>query len=170
MTAWWAVRRADAGSEVEVNAAIARTCWKWALWTTGLQIADGFVLLLVLPQDVLLGLMRGGVATLGPLTLSILLGVGLLAMLARTVEPVESRGLVTGTLAAMTLTIAIMGITRHQVRALYLDPVARLDRFQVAPQWGNFALFVLLLLVALGTVAYMTRRVLAEPASGDEAA
>lgn len=167
---WWAARRAAAGFEVEVNTSIARTCWRWALWTTALQVVDGFVLLFMLPQDVLGGIMRGGLATLGPLMLAILLGVGLLVTLARSIDPVANKGLVRGTLAAMALTVAVMSITRHQVRVLYLDPVAGLYQPRVVPQWGNFLLFVVLLLVALAVVAYMTRRVLAERASGDQAA
>jgi hypothetical protein len=168
--AWWASRRAAAGSDVEVNTAIARTCWRWALWTIVLQVVDGFLLLIVLPREVLLGIMRGGAATLIPLTLSILLGIGLLILLARSIDPVAHRGLVTGTLAAMAMTVAVMSITRHQVRALYLDPFMGAQPAQVVPQWGNFLLFVVLLVAALAAVAYMTWRVLAEPASGDQAA
>ena len=164
------MRRAAAGHEVEVNSSIARTCWRWALWTTALQVVDGFLLLLVLPPDLLVGIMRGGLPTLGPLTLSILLGVGLLVMLARATDPVANRGLVGGTLAAMTLTVAVMSVTRHQVRMLYLAPETGLHQQQVVPQWGNFLLFVLLLLVALAAVAYMIKRVLGQPAGGDEAA
>jgi len=167
---WWAARRAAAGADVEINTAIARSCWRWALWTTALQIVDGFVLLIVLPPDVLTGIMRGGLATLGPLTLSILLGVGLLTMLARPLDPVARRGLVTGTLAAMLLTVAVMSITRHQVRVLYLEPVTSAYTKQIVPQWGNFFLFAVFLVVGLAAVGYMTKRVLSEPASGDEAA
>jgi hypothetical protein len=167
---WWAARRAAEGHEVELNTAIARTCWRWALWTTVLQIVDGFLLLIVLPHEVLIGIMRGGPATLVPLTLSILLGIGLLVMLARALDPVAKRSLVTGTLAAMILTIGIMAITRHQVRALYLAPLTENYRPVVSPQWVNFLLFVICLVAALAVVAYMTRRVLVERASGDEAA
>lgn len=170
VTSWWAARRAATGADVETNTAIARTGWRWALWTIALQVVDGFLLLALLPGDVLTGIMRGGVATLIPLSVSILLGVGLLVMLARSIDPVEKRGLITGTLGAMLLTIAVMSITRHQVRDLYLAPVAGEYSPTVVPQWGNFVLFAVLLLVALATVAYLTRRVLAEPAAGDEAA
>lgn len=167
---WWATRRAAAGEDVEANTAIARVGWRWALWTIGLQVADGFLLLAVLPGDVLSGILTGGVATLAPLSFSILLGIGLLVMLARSIDPLKSRGLITGTLSAMVLTIGIMSITRHQVRVLYLEPTTSSYTMKVVPQWGNFILFVILLVVALATIAYMTRRVLAEPASGDEAA
>jgi hypothetical protein len=170
VAAWWAVRRAAEGVEPEVNASIARWAWRWALWTTVLQVVDGFLLLMLLPRPVLRGIMTGGVATLGPLTLSILAGIGLLMMLARVSNPIDKPGLVNGTLGAMMLTIAVMSITRHQVRVLYLEPSTAQFSFQIVPQWGNFLLFVVLLLAGLVTVAYMVRRVLTSPASGADAA
>ncbi len=168
--AWWAVREAGRGRDVELNTAIARYAWKWALWTTLLQVLDGFVLVFVLPREVLLGLMRAGAPTLVPLTASILLGLGLLMMLARVSNPVEKPGLVTGTLGAMVLTIGVMAITRHQVRELYLAPFTTGVTIPAAPQWGNFLLFVLLLLAGLATVAYMIRLVNTSRATGGEAA
>jgi hypothetical protein len=168
--AWWAVRRAAAGIDVSTNTSIARSCWSWALWTTSLQVAGGFVLLMALPRRVLIGLMHGGSATLAALGISILLGIGLIMMLSRTRNPVAEPGLVTGTLAALVLTIAVMSITRHQVRMLYLAPIADLIEPKVMPQWGNVALFAVCLVAALAAVGYMVRRVLAEPASGNEAA
>ncbi len=167
---WWAVRRASAGADVELNTAVARYAWKWALWSTVLQVVDGFVLLLVLPRPVLIGFMQGGAATMVPLTLAILIGVGLLMMLAKVSNPVESAGTVTGTLGAMVLSIAVMSITRHQVRVLYLEPATSLFKAQVVPQWVNFFLWVVLLVVGLATVAYMVKRVLTEPAVGEDAA
>jgi len=167
---WWAVRQAARGIDLAQNTAIARYAWTWVLGTTLLQVADGFLLLLVLPRPVLLGLMRGGVATIVPLTLAILLGIGLLMMLARVSNPVEHRGTVNGTVGAMALTIAIMSITRHQVRALYLEPHTSGQALATASQWGNFALFALLLVVALATVAFMVRHVFRNPATGEDAA
>jgi len=167
---WWAVRRARAGDQVELNTAIAGTAWRWALWATALQIIDGFILLIVLPRRVLLDVMNGGLVTLGPLTLAILLGVGLLVMLARTSNPVERPGLVSGTLAALTLTVAVMSIARDQVRELYLAPSTSGFAPSVVPQWGTFGLFAVLLVAGLVTVFVMVRRVLTSPAAGDEAA
>ena len=170
VAAWWAVRRARAAVDVELNTAIAKSAWRWALWATVLQMVDGFMLLGVLPKPVLLGVMRGGFAILGPLTISILLGIGLLMMLARAANPVESPGLVSGTLAALTLTIAVMTVTRHQVRVLYLETATSQFQATIVPQWGNFILFALLLVAGLITVFVMIRRVLTSPAEGDEAA
>jgi len=170
VTAWWAVRRVGEGVEVATNTDIARWAWRWALWTTVFQVVDGFVLLAVLPGPVLRAVMSGGVVTLGPLTLGILAGIGLLMMLSRVTNPTDKPGLVTGTLAAMTLTVAVMSITRHQVRTLYLAPSTSGSEFLVVPQWGNFLVFVLLLVAGLATVAFMVRRVLTSPASETDAA
>ena len=170
LATWWAVRRARAGVEVELNTTIAGFAWRWVLWATVLQVVDGVLLLLLLPRPVLSAFMQGGAATMIPLTLAILLGVGLLVMIARVTSPLASPGIVSGTLGAMVLTIAVMSITRHQVRTLYLEPSTRLYEYAVAPQWFNFALWVVLLLLGLATVAYMVRRVLEAPATGGDAA
>lgn len=170
IAAWWAARQAAAGRDVDRNTQIARYTWRWTLWTTLLQILGGFLLLMVLPRDVLLGLMRGGAATMIPLTLSIVLGIGMLMMLARVSEPAQKLGTVTGTLATMVLTVVVMSITRHQVRVIYLQPVTSQYEMVSAPQWGNFVLFALLLVAGLATVAYMVKQVLGNPARGKEAA
>lgn len=170
VAAWWAVRRARAGADVELNTTIAKTAWRWALWATVLQIVDGFLLTIVLPKPVLLGIMRGGLATLGPLTLGILLAIGLLAMLARGTNPVDRPGLVSGTLATLILAIAVMVITRHQVRVFYVEPFTSQFQATIVSQWGNFILFAVLLVAGLATVFWMIRRVVTSPAEGDEAA
>ena len=91
-------------------------------------------------------------------------------MLFRTRHPAEKAGLVTGTLGAMILTVAIMAVTRHQVRGLYLQPYTAEFELVSAPQWGNFVLFAGLLIVGLLTVFYMVRLVLEQRTSGSEAA
>jgi hypothetical protein len=63
---------ATEGVDPETNTKIARWAWRWALWTTVLVVVDGFLLLMVLPQPVLKGMMTGGLAIMGPLTLAIL--------------------------------------------------------------------------------------------------
>jgi|AMFO01.1.fsa_nt_gi hypothetical protein len=167
---WWSVRQARRGEDVDHNRAIAGFTWKWALWATVLQVADGFVLLMVLPSHVLKGIMTGGVTTLGPLTLAVLLGLGLLMLLSRVTDPVADPAKVTLALAVLTGTIAVMAVTRHQVRALYL--AASRARFHIAAQTqlGPLVLFFVLLVAGLAAVAYMVARVLASRAEGREAA
>ena len=114
--------------------------------------------------------MVGGATTLLPLGLAILLGIGLLAMLARSTDPVRHPALVSGALGAMVLAIAVMSLTRHQVRALYLEPFTSQSTHVVTSQWGTFGLFVVILAAGLATVGYMVRRVLTSPADGADAA
>jgi hypothetical protein len=162
---WWAARRAAEGEEVSLNRAIARIGWRWALGATALQILDGFVLLFVLPKPVLGGMMGGGLTRLGPLTLSILLGIGLIVVMARFADGAPRPGIVAGLLGVVLAVMALMSVTRHQVRELYLEPVASFLRAGVNPQWGNFLLFLVLLVVALGTVGYMVRLVTTQSVS-----
>lgn len=169
LVGWWAVRKARRGEEPELNEAIARHVWKWAMGAIFLQVLDGFLFLMLLPRDVLRGLMSNTWMMI-PFAVGVVLALGLMLMLARIPNPVEKPGAVAGVLGAMTLTLAVMAITRHQVRTLYLKPFTTDLEWAMAPQWGNFVLFALLLVVALGTVGWMVREVNRSQATGDEAA
>ena len=70
---------------------MARFGIRAALVTTLLQLVDGFWLLLALPEDVLKAFMRGGPATMVPLTVGILAGLLLLVVLAQIADPLASR-------------------------------------------------------------------------------
>jgi hypothetical protein len=168
--AWWAVRQTAHGNDAERNAAVAGFAWRWAMWSTAALVVDGFVLLAVLPEGVVLGLMRGGAATMVPLSLAIGLGVVVLVVVARCIDPTARQGAVTAAATAMCAAVAAMTVTRSQVRALYLGDAIDLSAVHVAPQWGNFVLFAVVLVAGLATVYLMVRKVLDEPASGDEAA
>lgn len=169
VVAWWAVRRVRRGEGGEVDTAIAGYAWTWAMGSTVLQVIDGFVLLLLLPRRVLLSLASGW-ETMVPLVLAVVVALGLLMMLVRIRNPVDAPGAVTGVLSTMGLVLAVMVITRHQARMAYLEPVASRFAMASAPQWLNFALFAVLLVVALGTVAFMVRDVLRSRATGAAAA
>jgi hypothetical protein len=166
---WWAVRKAAGGEEVEINRSIARYAWKWTLAAVFLQLFDGFLFLVLLPRRVLVGTMQD-VPAITVLALGIFLALGLLLMLARVRDPVDKPGAVGGVLGASVLILALMSITRHQVRVLYLEPVSSRFELVSAPQWGNFVLFVILLVLALGTVAWMIRAVVRNPATEEDAA
>jgi hypothetical protein len=167
---WWSVRRARRGQAVELEGSIARIGWRWALWATVAQVVDGVILLVLLPGDVLAGLMRGGPAALAPLALAVIGAVGLLVMLARITDPVEAPAGVTGLALTMVAVIAVMAITRHQVRLLYIEGDVALGQLAVSPQWLNLGLFAVLLVVALAVTGWMVRLVLTSPADGADAA
>ncbi len=170
IAAWWAVRQARRSVDVELNRSIAATSWRWAMFAIMLQFVDGILFLLVLPGNVLKGLMRGGVATLAPLGISIVLALALTMLLARVRDPVEEPGTVNLTLGLVAVLMAIMSITRHQVRALYLATERALHTISSQPQWTNIVLFVVLLVAGLGLTWFMIHRVMSSPATGDNAA
>lgn len=170
VVAWWAVRQVRKGADPGTDASVARYAWRWLVAVTALQLVDGMLLVLLLPGRVLDGLVGAGVQGLAPLGLGLLLALALLLLLVSVRDPVERPRVATGVLALAAVTAAVMVQVRHQVRDLYLAPVA--DRFvpAVDPQWGNFALFVLCLVLAVATVAWMVRRVVLDRATGEEAA
>ncbi len=163
---WWAVRQANRGIEEDLNSAIARFAWKWVLWFSVLQIVDGVWLTMALPKDVLLGLMRGGGVTMGPFSLGMLFGIGILVMVARCTDPVSQSSLVGATLGTTLATMAVMVVTRDQLRSIYLGSSVDLSQFAIRSQWGNFVLFSILLILGLATVFYMIRKVLKEKTEG----
>jgi hypothetical protein len=167
---WWAGRQAGRGIEPELNDRIATYAWRWVLGSTVLQVVDGFVLLFLLPSQVLTGLMQSGLLARTTLIVGVLVALGVLIMVTRVQKPTTSPGLVGGVLGAMVVTIAVMAILRHSVRALYLEPFTASFELTAAPQWGNFALFAGLLVAGLASIAYFVRQVLSSPASGADAA
>ena len=70
----------------------------------------------------------------------------------------------------MTTTIAVMSVTRHQIRDLYLAPYTATENAVVVSQWGTLVLFALLLVGGLATVAYMVHQVRHRPATDVDAA
>lgn len=51
--------------------------------------------------------------------------------------------------------VALLAVLRHQVRTLSLQPALDPAAWNLAPQWPQFILFVLLLLVGLGYLVYL---------------
>ena len=103
-----------------------------------LQIVDGFVLTAVLPKEVLLGVMRGGLCDPRPADRWHSSGHRAARHAGQDEQPVGTPGLVSGTLAALTLTVAIMTVTRHQVRVLYLEPLTSKFTGEIVPAVGQF--------------------------------
>jgi len=155
LLAWVAVRRAPAGGARAEASARAAFGVKVALLATLLQLVVGLWLTISVPRDVLLGLMRGGAATMVPFTLGIAAGFGLLVFLARVRDPFADRTSVRRSLELFGLAMVLMLVTRHQLRDLYIV-VAGADAAPVTTgQWGVFAAFLVsfLLCVALSIVA-----------------
>jgi hypothetical protein len=124
---------------------------------TAVNIFAGLWWLAALPRDVLLKFMGGDMRAMGELLAGILLtltGAGhtVLAVTAR-------RPGVMATISAATLLagIAMMLMTRDAIRRFTLELAGYQPVNWVAPQWGPIVIFALLLIAAVGTVAWMTR-------------
>ncbi len=136
------IRAAEAGRDRTAADLLARFGQKAALLATFLQLVDGLWLLLSLPRPVLLGFMKGGGKTMGPLTLAILLGLGLLVLLAQLSDPLSAPKKTRHVTELILGAILLMVVTRHQVRGLYLAASGVTGLPVEAPQWGMFLAFL----------------------------
>lgn len=169
IVALWAVRWS--GEPEDVRGGMARFGVRIALAAAALQVVDGVWLLLAVPREVLRAFMRGGAATMVPLTLGILLALGLVALLALVRDPLGKPRLVRHALELMVAAVAVMVLTRHQLRDLYLAAARAGEQVAVQPQWGVFALFLVTFLVCVGlTVWALVRAATDRPKAGEPVA
>lgn len=114
---------------------------------TGLQILLGFWFLLALPRDIMLLFMSGNMVMTVLLLAGILLAIGamVLALLDKFMP----------TLFHVVALLLVMVTMRAFVRYAYLNKTFTIDSLTLEPQYGVMVLFFVILLVGLGTVAYM---------------
>lgn len=155
LLAWVAVRRIPAEDTRSDASARASFGLKIALLATALQLVVGLWLTVSVPREVLLGLMRGGAATMVPLTAGIAAGFGLLVFLARARDPIADRSSVRRSLELFGLAMVLMLVTRHQLRDLYIAAEGAHATAATTGQWGVFAIFIgcFVLCLALVVVA-----------------
>jgi hypothetical protein len=161
---WWRMRSGELDAE-------ARLGIQAALGATALQFPVGFWMLFALPREVLLGFMRGGVGTMMPLTLGILIGVGAMVVLALGLSPLARPRLVRHATELIAGTMVLMVITRHQLREVYLAGANQGVSVTVAPQWGVIGLFGLCFLgVGVLVAVAFVRAVRHRPGPGEDVA
>jgi hypothetical protein len=132
---------------------------------TAANVFAGLVFLLSLPKPVLVRLVGGDTWAMTLLALGILLGIaaGGLALLALGAkDAVRATWAQAGLLAA---TLVVMVLLRDQVRQIALREAGFEPSSAVAAQWGPFAVFVVLLIAAVATIAWMTRALARGPAA-----
>lgn len=174
VVAWVAVRWAAGGAPGAEKAeldAMARIGVKFALYATLLQLVDGFWLLFALPEEVLKGFMRAGPAAMAPLTVGIVAGVLLLVVLAQVHDPLAQGGKVRLALELVVGAAAVMVLTRHQLREVYLAPARATEELATAPPWGLIVLFLVVFVAGVATTVYaMVRAASDRAAAGEQAA
>jgi hypothetical protein len=124
---------------------------------TAANVFAGMLLLLAQPKTTLIRLVGGDRPAMALLALGIVLGVAaaglaLLALGARNAVPATWAQ--AGVLAA---TLVVMVLLRDQVRQIVLRDVGFEHPGRVAAQWGPFSAFVVLLVAAVVTIAWMAR-------------
>jgi hypothetical protein len=73
---------------------------------------------------------------------------------------------VAGASASLLLAISSMATARHAVRSAYLAPHFDVSTLPVQPMWDVFAVFAVLLVVGLGVVAWMLRKLFGPTTAG----
>ena len=169
LLAWVAVRRAPGEAERAEASARAAFGVKIALLATALQLVVGLWLTISVPRDVLLGLMRGGAATMAPFTLGIFAGFGLLVFLARVRDPIADRSLRSArSLELFGLAMLLMLVTRHQLRDLYIAAAGAHATPATTGQWGVFAIFLVSFVVCVGlSIVALVRSAKDRPGPGE---
>ncbi len=171
LLAYVALRRAAGGSDREACQGMARFGIRAALVATGLQLLDGFWLLFALPQDVLTAFMRGGAATMLPLTVGLLAGIWLLIVLAQISDPLGQAGKVRRVVELFVGAMLFMVLTRHQLRGVYLASSRVGERAVVKTQGDVLAIFLVVFLLCVGLTVYaIVRAVKDKPGPGEQAA
>jgi hypothetical protein len=143
----------DRGREAAAGDWAIRYGASWCAAATGLNVIAGFWWLLVLPRPVLVQFMSRVPAV------ALFLGVtsGLVALFAALMAArarAPARGLWAAVIA-MLLTLVAMTLSRDQLRTVTLSDAGFQANPWTAPQWTAIVIFVLLLVAALGTVAWM---------------
>jgi hypothetical protein len=124
---------------------------------TAANVFVGLLFLLAQPRDVLIRLVGGDAWAMSLLAVGILLGVaaaGLGLLSLGTKDLVRATWAQVGILGA---TLVVMVLLRDQVRQIALRNAGFEHPAWIAPQWGAFAVFAVLLLAGIGTIAWMAR-------------
>jgi hypothetical protein len=135
----WAMRRGSA----------------WLAVATLMNLVAGFWWLLALPRDLLLRFMGRDPFAATTLMLGIVLGMVALAAFALAWRGINPAPAVKGGLGALVATLVAMVITRDQVRESAMVLMGLQPNPWVQTQWLPMAIFALLLVGALATVAWM---------------
>jgi hypothetical protein len=132
----------------------------WFSSITAVNILFGFWFLFSLPATTMARFMGDVPLAASLLALGMFFGLGSMSIMFMAANSPQPAPMVKMGMAALVLTLLCMVLIRDQVRrgALALsgyDPVT-----WVAPQWGNIAVFAVLLLAGVATVIWMVRALL----------
>jgi len=116
---------------------------------TAVQIVIGFWFLFSIPQDFIPQFMGQDILATLFLMIGILAGIGALVT--------GFLGKLKPTISQILITLAAMIITRYNLRMMYLSDNFQLSQLKLSPQYGVLILFLAVLLIGLGTIAYILK-------------
>jgi hypothetical protein len=129
----------------------------WFLAPTVLNLLVGLWWFALLPREVMLRFMgKNAVATIA-FTAAMFLGLTALVLAILSLNAGKARPFVEGAVGATLLTLISMIVVRDQVRLGTIAIAGFKPTTWVEPQWSIIAIFAVLLVGALGTVAWMAR-------------
>lgn len=119
---------------------------RWFLGATLAQLAVGIWFLFSLPGSFTQSFLGSNMTNTIILWLGVVLAVVALLLANR---------YVLGAAVLTVLAVALMAVTRHSLRQMYLQPHLDVNAIPVNPQWGMFIIFAVLLVIGLAVVGWM---------------
>jgi hypothetical protein len=127
----------------------------WFSVATGASLIAGVWWLAALPKETVLRFMGQNMGAALALTGGVLAGLASLTMMTIAIAARRPAGIIRGASGVLVFALALMILTRDQVRTAALESAGYQPTAWIAPQWGLMALFALLLLVALALIGGM---------------
>jgi hypothetical protein len=115
------------------------------------------LLLLAQPKPILVRLAGGDSRAMAVLAVGILLGVAAAGLAPLALGARNAERATWAQSSVLLLTLMAMVLLRDQVRKLALVNAGVEQPAWIAPQWGPFAVFAVLLVAAVATIAWMAR-------------
>lgn len=145
-------------SEPEYGRWTVRYGIKWFLFPTLLQLGVGSWFLLSLRREVMTQFMGGDPTATTYLVVGLSFVVIAVLLMSLALFAEKPKGWALAGIGSTAVVIVMMSLMRDFVRDAYLKPYFRPSEFSVQPQTTVLILFVVLLIIALGLVAWMVRK------------
>ncbi len=145
---WYRQKKEIPGADEKIKSAL-----KIFGIATSVQVVVGFWFLLALPSNFILSFMGQNIF------LTIVLFLGILTAIGAIIS--AFLGKLLPTTLHLVATIALMAITRQNLRVLYLQEQFNLSSLKLSPQYGVMALFFIVFAIGLAAVGYMAKTVYA---------
>lgn len=133
---------------------------RWARWMTVIELGIGVWFLVTLPQIVLRDVMGKSPYAMVTLLLGILFSIVLVIILFAIQDPIQEKKKVAGAFHTFLVVIIVMVLLRDAVRGVYLAGLFDPSQLVVESQWLVVSLYIVFLILTLGSASLSIRNVL----------